>query len=66
MPWFVKLTARSNSGQIGEEFVRVDGDRVEDLLYNDSYKWKNLSKMLDRGTLIRVDIDFKPRRERNL
>lgn len=58
--WIVKLTARSSiSGRVGETVVRIPGSRAHDLLYNEQFKWKHLDQMLKRGSLLRVDIDFK-------
>lgn len=59
--WLVKLTVRSPlSGRVGETEVRVPGDDADDLLFNQDFKWKHLDAMLNRGTLLRVDIDFRP------
>lgn len=58
--WFVRLTARSSlSGRVTEQVIRISGDRAEDLLQNGDYKWKHLDAMLDRGTLLKIEIDYK-------
>lgn len=61
MTWLVTLTARqANTGEIREHMVRVPGDTAHDLLHGPDYKWKHLEKMLERGSLVRVAIDYCP------
>lgn len=58
--WWVRLTARSPlTGRVTEDVIRIPGDTAHDLLYNGEFKWKHMDDMLTRGTLLRIDIDYK-------
>lgn len=58
--WWVRLTARSPlSGRVTEDVIRIPGSRAHDLLYNGEYKWTHLEKMMERGTLLKIEIDYK-------
>lgn len=59
--WFVRMTARSSlSGRVNESVIRIPGDRAEDLLNNGEFKWKHMDAMMQRGTLLKIEIDYKP------
>lgn len=61
MTWIVRLTAREQlTGSVGEHIVRVEGDRAHDLLNGPEFKWKHLEKMMERGSLLKVEIDYRP------
>lgn len=61
MTWFVRMVSRDGiSGERREHVVRVPGDSALDFLDNDEYRWKVLERMMDKGSLIRVDIDYRP------
>lgn len=58
--WFIRLTARSPlSGRVTEDVVRIPGDRAVDLMENGEFRWKHLDAMLERGTLLKIEIDYK-------
>jgi hypothetical protein len=58
--WIVKLTAKSGlTGKRSEHLVTIRSNSVEDLLTNDDFRWKVLERLMDKGTLLRVDVDFK-------
>lgn len=57
--WLVRLTAQSK--HLGEsEFVySIPGDSADDLLFNGEFKWKHIEAMLERGSVSKVEVDFK-------
>lgn len=58
--WFVRMTARSPlSGRVTESIIRIPGDTSHELLYNGEFKWKHMDAMLERGTLLKIEIDYK-------
>lgn len=59
--WFVRLTAKSSlSGRVDEDVFSIPGDTAHELLYDGQYKWTHLDAMLERGTLLKIEIDYKP------
>jgi hypothetical protein len=58
--WLVKLTAKEGTtGKLSEHLVTIRSNRVEDLMTNDEFRWKILDRLMEKGTLVRVDVDFK-------
>lgn len=57
--WTVTVCAEQN-GEMKEHTVRVPGNSVEELLDGEVLRWKVLDRLMERGILKRVKIDYKP------
>lgn len=59
--WIVKLTVQPHrAAEPTEHEVRIASNRVGDLFVNSEYRWDVLERLMANGTLLRIDIDFKP------
>lgn len=60
--WEVTLTARNpaDPAELADTTVRIYSDDPRDLLKNEHFRWATLETMMDRGSLARILVDYRP------
>jgi hypothetical protein len=58
--WIITLCGQDHKGEQYEHSVRIFSNRFEDLLENPEFRWPMLESLMEKGSLGRVQIDFRP------